>query len=308
MEGSSEGPSSAYDHKKLFQMKNHIGNTALHEAVRTGQSNEVIMYLLSVNPEALYSLNNESFPHMEKGKVIDVKLRNNKGLNAVDIVVKQRIIDSLGLGISWKYPWMKTERKFARVILGNKMESWNISTMLSVIGVLVATVSFTAGLTVPGGFNSSDMDLQAKAWQPWQISGCSSREQNSLALVFSSALGALPPWLSPHTSLFSGWFPFWDPHPVCRCISYYAIPYMLQFTDKQEESQSANKSPSYLALCVRCMNEMTEIRIAERMKNVEASKSKDKQEESQSANKFPNYLALCVGCMNEMIEMRSLRG
>jgi ankyrin repeat protein len=58
-EGSSERPSSAYDHKELFQMKNHIGNTALHEAVRTGQSNEVIMYLLSVNPEALYSLNNE---------------------------------------------------------------------------------------------------------------------------------------------------------------------------------------------------------------------------------------------------------
>jgi hypothetical protein len=113
---------------------------------------------------------------------------------------------------------------------------------------------------------------------------------------------------SLHTLYFLWWFPFWDPHPVCRCISNYAIPYMLQFTDKQEESQSANKSPSYLALCVRCMNEMTEIRIAERMKNVEASKSKDKQEESESANKFPNYLALCVGCMNEMTEMRSLRG
>jgi hypothetical protein len=40
-------------------MKNHIGNTALHEAVKTGHFNEVY-YLLSVDPEALYSLNNES--------------------------------------------------------------------------------------------------------------------------------------------------------------------------------------------------------------------------------------------------------
>ena len=71
------GSCLAYDHKKLFQMKNHIGNTALHEAVRTGQMknyignaalheavrtghfNEVINDLLSVDPEALYSLNKE---------------------------------------------------------------------------------------------------------------------------------------------------------------------------------------------------------------------------------------------------------
>ena len=39
-------------------MKNDIGNTALHEAVKTGHVNEV-NYLLSVDPEALYSLNNE---------------------------------------------------------------------------------------------------------------------------------------------------------------------------------------------------------------------------------------------------------
>ncbi|GMY18552.1 protein ACCELERATED CELL DEATH 6-like isoform X3, partial [Fagus crenata] len=54
--GSSEGPSLAYDHKKSFKMKNHIGNTALHETVRIGHFNEVINYLLSVNSEALYSL------------------------------------------------------------------------------------------------------------------------------------------------------------------------------------------------------------------------------------------------------------
>jgi hypothetical protein len=34
---------------------------------------------------------------------------------------------------------------------------------LSVVGVLVATVSFTAGLTVPGGFNSSDSAGQGMA-------------------------------------------------------------------------------------------------------------------------------------------------
>ena len=57
--GFSEGSSPAYDRKKLFQMKNHIGNTVLHEAVRTGHFNEVINDLLSVDPEALYSLNKE---------------------------------------------------------------------------------------------------------------------------------------------------------------------------------------------------------------------------------------------------------
>jgi hypothetical protein len=233
---------------------------------------------------------------------------------------------------------------------------------LSVVGVLVATVSFTAGLTVPGGFNSSDdgpagqgMATLADQWMFQVFIICDTIAMSfsiigsfillwsqlrdiiaetlkyalffvlvalyalSLAFIFAVCLVVSKiHWLwylvlllglfllgSLHTLNFLWWFPFWKSHPVCRCISNYAIPFMLQFTDKQE---SANKSPSYLALCVRCMNEMTEIRIAERMKNVEASKSKDKQEESQSANKFPNYLALCVGCMNEMTEMRSLRG
>ena len=232
---------------------------------------------------------------------------------------------------------------------------------LSVIGVLVATVSFTAGLTVPGGFNSSDdgpagqgmatladqrmfqvfiiCDTIAMSfsiigslvflWSQLRDTIAETLKYAlffllvslfalSLAFIFAVCLVVSKiPWLcylvlllglfllgSQLTLNFLWWFPFWNSRSVCRCISYYAIPYMLRFIDKQEESQWANKSPSYLALCVRCMNEMTEIRIAERMKNVEASKSKDKQEESQSANKFPNYLALCVGCMNEMIEMR----
>jgi hypothetical protein len=238
--------------------------------------------------------------------------------------------------------------------------------LLSVIGVLVAAVSFTAGLTVPGGFNSSDygpagqgIATSADQWMFQVFIICNIIAMSffiigSFILLWSQlrdiiadslqyalffllvALFALSSafifavclvvskihWLwylvlllglfllgSLLTLSFLWWFPFWIPHPVCRRISNYAIPFMLRFTesyskDKQQESQSANKSPSYLALCVRCMNEMTEIRIAERMKNVEASKSKDKQEESQAANKFPNYLALCVGCMNEMHVMR----
>ena len=54
IEALTFSPSPVYDHKKLFQMKNHIGDTALHEAVRTGHDFiEVINYLHSVNPEAL---------------------------------------------------------------------------------------------------------------------------------------------------------------------------------------------------------------------------------------------------------------
>uniref|UniRef100_A0A2N9ERI1 PGG domain-containing protein n=1 Tax=Fagus sylvatica TaxID=28930 RepID=A0A2N9ERI1_FAGSY len=192
--------------------------------------------------------------------------------------------------------------------------------LLSVIGVLVATVSFTAGLTVPGGFNSSDygpagqgMATLADQWMFQVFIICDTIAMSfsiigsfillwsqicdiiagtlayalffllealfalSLAFIFAVCLVVSKiHWLwylvlllglfllgSLLTLHFFWLFPYWNPHPVCRCISYYAIPYMLRFTesyskDKQEESQSANKSPSYLALCVRCMNEMTE--------------------------------------------------
>ena len=262
-------------------------------------------------------------------------------------------------------PMDENGKKFCLRYSGEQDGILEFINLLSVIGVLVATVSFTAGLTVPGGFNSSDygpagqgMATLADQWMFQVFIICDTIAMSfsiissfillwskigditvilkyalffllvalfalSLAFIFAVCLVVSKiHWLlylvlllglfllgSLFTLNFFWSFPFWNPHPVCRCISNYAIPCMLLFTesysrDKQEESQSANKSPSYLALCVRCMNEMTEIRIAERMKNVEASKSKDKQEESQSANKFPNYLALCVGCMNEMIEMR----
>ena len=47
--------------EKLFQMKNRIGNTALHEAIiaHVHHSEEAADYLLLVNPEAFYSLNME---------------------------------------------------------------------------------------------------------------------------------------------------------------------------------------------------------------------------------------------------------
>ena len=251
-------------------------------------------------------------------------------------------------------PMDENEKKICSRYSGEQDGIMEYINYLSVIGVLVASVSFTAGLTVPGGFNSSGMATLADQWMFQVFIICDTIAMSfsiigsfiflwsqlrdtmaqtltfalffllvslfalSLAFIFAVCLVVSKVhWLlylvlllglfllgSQITLNFLWWFPFWKSNPVCRCISNYAIPIMLRFTEKQEESQSANKSPSYLALCVRCMNEMTEIRIAERMKNVEASKSKDKQEESQSANKFPNYLALCVGCMNEMNELR----
>ncbi|GMY05048.1 protein ACCELERATED CELL DEATH 6-like isoform X3 [Fagus crenata] len=60
--GSLEGPSHAddfvNDNKQLLRIRNHIGNTALHEAVITKNLAEV-KYLVSIDPEVAYYLNEE---------------------------------------------------------------------------------------------------------------------------------------------------------------------------------------------------------------------------------------------------------
>ena len=46
--------------------------------------------------------------------------------------------------------------------------------LISVVAALVATVTFAAGLTVPGGFNSSDNGPTSEGLATWEIKGRSS--------------------------------------------------------------------------------------------------------------------------------------
>ncbi|KAF3964532.1 hypothetical protein CMV_011192 [Castanea mollissima] len=131
-----------------WDAKDKGGNTALHLAAT------------NLHPDVILSLT--------RGRRVNVKVLNGEGLTAIDIV-HQRVrnpsfrklmtlwaLKSAGTPTSKKrmniISSQSTKPKRRRTPQGIK----DYVTLLSVIAVLVATVSFASGLTVPGGFNSSD--------------------------------------------------------------------------------------------------------------------------------------------------------
>ncbi|KAI9100753.1 hypothetical protein K1719_024115 [Acacia pycnantha] len=123
------------------------GDTPLHLAAR-----ELRLW-------TLYSLS--------RHKMVNVNIVNNKGFTARDVVWMQRRIPPT------------VQEALAGVILfnagtrlrGNELgmkskisinKEWNVkeaANILVIVAILIATVSFTAGFTVPGGFYSSDSSI-----------------------------------------------------------------------------------------------------------------------------------------------------
>ncbi|XP_075664867.1 protein ACCELERATED CELL DEATH 6-like [Castanea sativa] len=135
-------------HSKVEELKNAVdknGNTALH--------------LASMN------LHSKVICSLTWDKRVDLKRRNKEGLTALDIVLgiqtysRTRKITTIWALRSAGTPWSE---KGVKASLLRAKQTPNLERikgpvdLMSVIAVLVATVTFAAGLTVPGGFNSSD--------------------------------------------------------------------------------------------------------------------------------------------------------
>ncbi|XP_065630522.1 protein ACCELERATED CELL DEATH 6 isoform X2 [Quercus suber] len=131
--------------EELLNAEDNNGNTALH--------------LASMNLHALILCS------LTWDKRIDLNRRNKKGLTAIDIALGTCPCSSLRqLTTVWALGSAGTpvSEKGKKTFLLNQKKLPNMEIIkgrvdfILVIAVLVATVTFAAGLTVPGGFNSSD--------------------------------------------------------------------------------------------------------------------------------------------------------
>ncbi|KAI4352835.1 hypothetical protein L6164_007049 [Bauhinia variegata] len=140
--------------KKLEQLlneKDKKGNTPLHSASK---------YL---HPKVLLLLTRD--------KRVDVKLANNLGMTARDVVLQQievpltfrELLSSEILFYAGTHLSEKGKRFGREGLLKRPQVHWikdQISTLM-LVTILVATVTFAAGFTVPGGFIDSGPDMKA---------------------------------------------------------------------------------------------------------------------------------------------------
>jgi hypothetical protein len=201
--------------------------------------------------------------------------------------------------------------------------------LLSVMAVLVATVSFAAALTVPGGFNSSDYGpagpgmatlADKKMFQVFII--C-----DTIAMSFS-IIGALILLWSQLYGMVSATLKY-----VLHCLIISLLQLSIAFIAAVCLVVSKVHWLTYIVLIVGYLllgciliiygvwffpfwdigDPVVQFFVPfilesfytlDQKQKKSPIANKDKQEESQLANKSPNELALCVGCMNERIERR----
>ncbi|KAK3404687.1 hypothetical protein EUGRSUZ_K01000 [Eucalyptus grandis] len=134
--------------EKLGNSKDVDGNTPLHVAA------------MHNNCDAMYCLT--------KDKRIDVQLRNNDGLTALDVAMESRslpttdpallgraILITAGVPRSEDQDTLSPKEQVDRASKSSSAD-WikdQVNTLL-LVATLVASVTFTAGLTLPGGYNA----------------------------------------------------------------------------------------------------------------------------------------------------------
>ncbi|GMY05059.1 protein ACCELERATED CELL DEATH 6-like isoform X1 [Fagus crenata] len=135
---------------EMFEInaKDNLGNTALHLAS------------MNLRPNVVCSLTWED-------KRVDLELRNNDGLTAVDVLVDRVSMPPSTLRETFTFMALSSagtkisdagKKIFRRRSTLAPEQIKDMVNLLSLVTILVATVTFAAGLTVPGGFNSTDKD------------------------------------------------------------------------------------------------------------------------------------------------------
>ncbi|CAM8927755.1 unnamed protein product [Rhodiola kirilowii] len=168
----------------LMDLIDHKGKNILHLAAESGKCN-VVNYLLKhiwskklVNQKdhdgntPLHLASLHSHPHIVSALTWDkrtqVKLLNNKGHTAID-VASQNGNDHISLRQRLTRAALKAAKTPIRRIIEPTSSNSNQPEITSlfkdrvnsllVVAALVATVTFAAGFTMPGGYNSSEPDV-----------------------------------------------------------------------------------------------------------------------------------------------------
>ncbi|XP_039169279.1 protein ACCELERATED CELL DEATH 6-like [Eucalyptus grandis] len=124
--------------EKLINAKDREGNTPLHIAT------------LNWQPEVLLSLSRDNR--------VDLKLVNNDNLTALDISLTGIILVSAGARRSKDEGFCQTKSQgLARGLESSDRLKTEANTRM-VVATLVATITFAAGFSVPGGYNNSEPD------------------------------------------------------------------------------------------------------------------------------------------------------
>ncbi|KAJ0965474.1 hypothetical protein J5N97_026612 [Dioscorea zingiberensis] len=139
--------------EKLLNDQDYEGNTPLHLVVTVG-SKEIVYDLIRDKRLDSGVMNNEGLTPLD----LSQKLNNHKGfpLNATSLIFRC-LVDSGAIFSPKRYDLQKRNRTL-------DMESENLyislSQSLAILSMLIATVTFAAGFTVPGGYWSSNDKLQ----------------------------------------------------------------------------------------------------------------------------------------------------
>ncbi|KAK3404685.1 hypothetical protein EUGRSUZ_K00998 [Eucalyptus grandis] len=206
----------------LVEIKNKEGQNILHVAAKAG-NNKVVRYILECsNPDIkklvnskdvngntplhLASMHNhcEVMRSLTKEKGIDLRLRNNDGLTALDVAMEFRSLSTINSALLGRailigagVPQSEGQNILSRTehIAGPSKAcrpEWmrdQINTRL-LVATLVASVTFTAGFTLPGGYNASnDRDpgtatmLQSRTFQLFVIFDTLAMYSSILAVV-----------------------------------------------------------------------------------------------------------------------------
>ncbi|CAM8932737.1 unnamed protein product [Rhodiola kirilowii] len=164
--------------KRIYDPSQHLnkkGNNILHLAAKSGKCN-VVNYILKhvwskklVNQKdndgntPLHLASLHSHPHIISALTWDkrtqVKLLNNEGRTALDVALQNMNNHiSLRQKLTWaalkaaKTPTSSNSNQ-PEIMFTDRVNS------LQVVAALVATVTFAAGFTMPGGYNSSEPDV-----------------------------------------------------------------------------------------------------------------------------------------------------
>ncbi|KAI9100748.1 hypothetical protein K1719_024110 [Acacia pycnantha] len=187
-------------HRDTVNERDVNGDTPLHLAAR-----ELRLW-------TLYSLS--------RHKMVNVNIVNNEGFTARDVVCMHRKIPMTRQELLANVILFRAGTRLRKNNLGMQSkisinEEWNVkdaTNILLIVAILIATVSFTAGFTLPGGFYSSDSSIT-------KAKGMALLSSQTLFKIFM-AFDTIAMYSSIIGSIILLWVPRGDPRLAQRAYWY----------------------------------------------------------------------------------------